>query len=51
MIIDSTEIIKMEEDFQTTLRESKRVTLLECRKRNFMYKFAGKLLRLVAPLL
>ncbi|MBE5957857.1 MAG: cardiolipin synthase [Lachnospiraceae bacterium] len=51
LIFDSPEIKMVEEDFQTTLKASHRVTLQECRNRNFLYKYAGKILRMIAPLL
>jgi cardiolipin synthase len=50
-IYKNKEILKMEEDFQNTIKVSKRITLMECRNRPLYYKACGKLLRLLAPLM
>lgn len=44
-------ILDIEEDYQQMLRESKKVSLIECRNRPILYKACGKLLRLLAPLM
>lgn len=44
-------ITEIEADFQEMLSLSKRVSIMECRNRPFLYKACGKLLRLLAPLM
>ncbi len=41
----------VEEDFNNTLKSCIEITLLDCKKYNIFKKWAGKLLRLVAPLM
>ena len=41
----------VEEDFQKTLAKSERITLESCRKYPFIRRFAGKALRILAPLM
>jgi len=45
------EILKIEEDFQNTIKKSHLVTLEDCKKLNIIERFAGKALRLFAPLM
>ena len=44
-------VLDIEADYQQMLRESKKVSLMECRNRPIWYKACGKLLRLLAPLM
>ena len=44
-------IADIEEDYQQMLSDSRKISLMECRNRPILYKAAGKLLRLVAPLM
>lgn len=41
----------IEEDFQETLKKCRQVTLEDCRHYPFLPKFAGRMLRLIAPLM
>ena len=50
-IYNNSEIFRIEEDFQNTLKECHKVTLMEVRQRTLLTKIAGNLLRLVAPLM
>lgn len=49
--IRNPEIYRMEEDYQDMLKRSRSISMMECHNRPLYYKFAGKLLRLIAPLL
>ena len=44
-------VMDVEEDFQKTLAKSERITLENCRKYPFIRRFAGKALRILAPLM
>ena len=44
-------VMDVEEDFQKTLAKSERITLESCRKYPFIRRFAGKALRILAPLM
>ena len=44
-------ILDIEEDYQQMLKDSKKVSLIECRNRPVLYKACGKVLRLLAPLM
>ena len=41
----------VESDFQTTLQKCQEITLTDCRRYNLFKKIAGRVLRLVAPLM
>lgn len=51
VVCQNPSITEMENDFTQVISESKLVTMMECRNRSMLYKFCGKLLRLIAPLL
>jgi hypothetical protein len=44
-------IFEMEKDYEEMLASSRKISLIECKNRPVLYKIAGKLLRLVAPLM
>lgn len=44
-------ISEIETDFQETLTFSKKVTIMECKNRPKLYKLAGYILKLIAPLM
>ena len=44
-------ILDIEDDYQQMIRESKKISLIECKNRPVLYKLCGKLLRLLAPLM
>lgn len=46
-----SEILKIEQDFQETAELSHEVSLEECKKQKLLSRFAGKCLRLLAPLM
>ncbi len=50
-LVDVPEIREMEEDFGKTLRQCQRVTVEDFKKRSIITRTAGRLIRLVAPLL
>ncbi len=50
-IYNNSEIFRIEEDFQKTLRRCHKVTLIEVKNRTLLTKAAGQVLRLVAPLM
>lgn len=50
-ITKNPEILKMEEDYQEMLKKSRSISMMECHNRPLYYKLAGKLFRLLAPLL
>lgn len=47
----SKAITDMEADYQEMIANSKRVTLIGCKNRPLYYKVAGKLLRIIAPIM
>lgn len=47
----SSEIARIEEDFQNTLESCREVTLEDCKKEKLITRVVGSLLRLIAPLL
>lgn len=51
LITKNSEIVLMEQDYQDMLKDSRCISMSECRNRPLYYKFAGKVLRLIAPLL
>lgn len=50
-IYNNSEIDKIEQDFQQTLRKCHKVTLMEVKNRTMFTKIMGQVLRLVAPLM
>ncbi|MDO4545337.1 MAG: phospholipase D-like domain-containing protein, partial [Bacillota bacterium] len=44
-------VTDIEMDFQNTLAQSEKMTLKDCQQYNIIHKFAGRALRLVAPLM
>lgn len=50
-ITNNSEITCMEDDYQKMLKKSRAISMSECRNRPLYYKAAGKILRLIAPLL
>lgn len=44
-------IDKIERDFQETLKQCSKVTLMGCKNRPIFYKILGKIMRLIAPML
>ena len=44
-------VADIEEDFQNTLKRCRRITLKDCRDYNIFCKLAGRVLRLIAPLM
>lgn len=50
-IYNNMEVEKIERDFQKTLRQCHKVSLLEVHKRTLYSKIMGRLLRLIAPLM
>lgn len=47
----SSEVRRVEEDFQSTLSKCQPVTMDDCRSYPFFLRFAGRALRLIAPLM
>jgi len=50
-IYNNSEVTKIEDDFQMTLKKCHKVSLLEVKKRSLFYVIVGKALRLFAPLM
>lgn len=50
-LYDLPAIAEIERDFQTTLRQCRRVTPMDVRKEKLSVRVAGKLLKLIAPLM
>lgn len=44
-------VMDVEDDFNTTLKKCKKITLKDCQQYNVIYKILGRALRLVAPLM
>ncbi len=44
-------ITQIEEDYQNTLRQCQRITLEDCQRYGVLKKYAGRVLRIVAPLM
>ena len=51
LLIDCDTINEIKLDYAGMVEESERVTMMVCRNRSFWYKNAGKLLRILAPML
>lgn len=50
-ILKNSEIMKIENDYQSMLAKSRAISMMECHNRPLYYKLAGKILRIIAPLL
>ena len=50
-ITDEAYRAEVEKDFQATLAKSRRITLEDCRRRKWIWKLLGWLLRPLAPLM
>lgn len=51
LIYQNPAVCDIEEDFQNTLKKCQQITLEDCRRYPFFRSFAGRMLRLIAPLM